>query len=807
MFKQAFSEIRLYPGRFIATLIAIAISVAFMAAISVFVSTAENGLGRSNAMHLSQADLVVGYKEDAVYDEASGPSEDLPTALAEVPGVGTAINIYPGMAEVRIGDRTQLATVYMDLPAEFRWAELAEGRWPEAPDEITLAQAGADKLQAKIGDTVNTGDHDLTLVGVTRDASTLWGTVGYLSSGGGQEPLSGGVDYVIKLADGTDRDTVQSAVAEVLAAKFPDGEVTDADTAMDRALVGATQGFDILKYLLWAFAGIAVLVGMITIANTFTILVAQRRRQLALLRAVGASGAQVTGRLIVESLLLGVIGSLIGIGLAFIAAAIGAAVTGLLFWGLAVEWGEVAVALLIGTAATMVSAIAPSIAAARVKPLEALQVVPTPAQAKRAGTVRLVLCVVFGVAAAGLILLSSQTGDEMALVWAMLGAALLSVAVLAGAPLYIAPLLRLVGRVVGRFGPTTRLAMENSARNPRRAAATATALMLAIGLIVTLQVGLASTRSTAMNKINEEYPLDISASFHDGVPTGLADRVEAVDGVQDVALVKGKRVTVDDREFVAINDDARAELGVSGNPIPDDTGRFGPDGAPTGTVQVGDVLLETQHDQFYGWETFGVSPATFDKLPGEEFDYAVWAKLVDRSSPTALNGVLNILNAEPGVDLNNSGAQFAAILEQIINVILIVMTALLGVAVLIAIVGVGNTLGLSVLERQRESALLRALGMQRAQLRTMLLIEAFALVGIGAVIGFAAGMFFGWLGLTTVVNIAKAGGGFVIDTRFALDPWWTLALLAVCVISAVLASLLPGRRAANATPTEALAVD
>ena len=105
-----------------------------------------------------------------------------------------------------------------------------------------------------------------------------------------------------------------------------------------------------------------------------------------------------------------------------------------------------------------------------------------------------------------------------------------------------------------------------------------------------------------------------------------------------------------------------------------------------------------------------------------------------------------------------------------------------------------------MIERQRESALLRALGMQRAQLRQMLLIEAFALVGIGAVIGFIAGMFFGWLGLTTVVGMAKAQGGVVIDTQFALDPWWTLALIAVCVVAAVLASLLPGRKAANATP-------
>lgn len=806
MFKQALSEIRLHPGRFVATVIAITISVAFIAAISIFVSTAQNGLGRSNAMHLSQADLVVRQKSMEV-DADSAPADDLPQALAAVPGVQKVASIYPGAAEIRSGDRSQLATLYVDLPEEFRWASLAEGRWPTSMTEVVIAQAGADKLDAKVGDTVEIGGQKLTLVGVTKDASTLWGTVAYVSTGGEMPPTFGGVDYVIKLKDGANRADVEPAVAGVLASKFKAGEVLTADAAMKDSLVGTTQGVDVLKYLLWTFAGVAVLVGMITIANTFTILVAQRRRQLALLRAVGASGGQVTGRLIIESLLLGLIGSVLGIALAFLIATIGAAVTGLLYWGLSINWVELAVALLIGTVATMVSAIAPSISAARVKPLEALQVVPTAAQAKRASVVRLVVCSLFALAGIGLIVLSQQTGDDMAMAWALLGAALLTVAVLAGAPLYIAPLLRLAGKLVGRIGPTSRLAMENSARNPRRAAATATALMLAIGLIVTLQVGLASTRSTAVNKINEEFPLDVAGSYMDGVPAGLVDQLRGINGVRQVAVVRGKEVEVDGFPQHALDDKARADLGVTGQPIPDGVARFGGDSGPAGQIVIAGQNFKVERDKLYPYSTFAVNSATFEKLPGEAKDFALWVKLEDRSSPTALAAVFKAFDEHPGADLSNSGAQIASILEQVIGVVLIIMTALLGVAVLIAIVGVGNTLGLSVIERQRESALLRALGMQRGQLRLMLLIEAFALVGIGAIIGFAAGAFFGWLGLTTVLGIVKSSGGVVIDSRFALDPWWTAALVAVCVVAAVLASLLPGRRAANATPTEALAVD
>lgn len=146
----------------------------------------------------------------------------------------------------------------------------------------------------------------------------------------------------------------------------------------------------------------------------------------------------------------------------------------------------------------------------------------------------------------------------------------------------------------------------------------------------------------------------------------------------------------------------------------------------------------------------------------------------------------------------------ASTLSQVLDVLLIVMTALLGVAVLIALVGVGNTLGLSVLERQRESALLRALGMQRSGLRAMLLIEAIALVAIGAVIGLLAGMFFGWLGVSSTLRMIPDGA---VNLRFSLDWLYTVGLVLVCLLAAVLASILPGRRAANATPTEALAVD
>lgn len=218
----------------------------------------------------------------------------------------------------------------------------------------------------------------------------------------------------------------------------------------------------------------------------------------------------------------------------------------------------------------------------------------------------------------------------------------------------------------------------------------------------------------------------------------------------------------------------------------------------------GPLQLKVKTDQDLPGGSAVVSPATFAKIAGAEGVRELWVKLVDRDSASQLSSVMRTVQGHNGAEISGGGAIMASSLSQVLDVLLIVMTALLGVAVLIALVGVGNTLGLSVLERQRESALLRALGMQRSGLRAMLLIEAIALVAIGAVIGLLAGMFFGWLGVSSTLRMIPDGA---VNLRFSLDWLYTVGLVLVCLLAAVLASILPGRRAANATPTEALAVD
>ena len=798
MLRQALSELRFHPSRFVATLIAIAISVGFMTAISVFIATEQAGTGKANAMALSQADLVL------VSPESQVPA-DLADDIGGLDGVASAAPVASASAEVTAEDRTVFATLWANLAPELRWAELEEGAYPASAGEVTIARDMADKLEVGLGSEVHvSAEQSFTVVGITRDARSLFTSTGYLSLPAEDLPYASAV--AVTLADGADPDGVAAAMSDAVADRAPGVEVQTAQEFRDAALVATTGSFDVFKNMLLAFAVIAVLVGMITIANTFTILVAQRRRQLGLLRAVGATGGQVMGRMIVESLLLGALGSAVGVGLGFAVAAVGAQITGSMFWGLTVNWGEVGLAVLVGVLATMVSAVVPSIAASRVKPLEALQAVPTATQAKRAGLAR---AVIFGVLIAGGAALAvvSQTGrSEWNLAYAAGAGVLLTIGVLGAAPLYVPGILALAGRLAGGAGPTARLALKNSARNPRRAAATATALMLAIGLIVTLQVALTSARTSAMETIDREFPLDLSASYEAGVPAGTEDAVRAVPGVESVAVLRGKVAEVDGTRYFAVDSHAaRLAMGVEADEIPDGVARFdeqGPD--RPASLTVGGVTLTPETGRLYGWNAFGVNAATLDALPGEVVDAALWVKLTDRTDTTAINQAIAALSADEQPDLSNSGAQMAGILEQVIGVVILVMTALLGVAVLIAIVGVGNTLGLSVLERQRESALLRALGMQRGQLRLMLLIEALALVVVGTLIGFGAGVFFAWLGISAAFAAVPGGA---VEMRMTMDPVWTFGLIGVCLVAAAVASVLPGRRAANATPTEALAVD
>ena len=800
MLRDATNEIRLHPGRFVATLLAIAISVAFISAISTLVATEQQSMSRFTNLPMSQADVVV-----------SGNFEFPPavtTALNDVEGV-TAVDTATKEVAMLSNDGSSVFVTMLAVPEEaFRWASIAEGRWPDDAGGVALSADGLSQLGASLGDSVTmAGGDPVKVVGRTTDPRAWFGVTGYHVLPA--EAAERADQWVLRTDD--DPAALLPAVEEAVtgASMGLEVSVSTGDDARQAALNELTNDFDLFRTLLLGFAGVALVVGIITISNTFTILVAQRRRQIALLRAVGASTGQVRGRLVWEALLLGLVGSLLGIAVGIGVAALGSIFTGSIFWGLVLRPVELVAALGIGVLATLLSVVGPSLLATRVSPIEALQAVPSGARVKRLSVARAVICGIF--AAGGILLVVvSRVSPQWALIWAMGAGFLLSVAVLGAAPFYIPVLLRLLGRVFGFTGPTTRLAATNAARNPQRAAATAVALMLAVGLVVTLQVAVSTVRTSGVEAINQRYPVDLAMMSQGALPAGLLGAAADIPGISKAVQVPSKEVDLDGYPWIVRSvNPARVELGLPAElGAPDGIIILSKESGLSGTQEFpginGEVSLMVREFSSMNYGMAAVSEATFAKLQGDSQITEIWLAMADRTSATTLDAVVDLSDTNPDVHLEGSAFE-AGVLEKVLGVVLIVLTALLGVAVVIALVGVGNTLGLSVIERQRESALLRALGMQRTGLRWMLLVEALMLALVGTGVGVLAGAFFGWLGVSSAVLMMPE------DSRtglvFSVDVGLTLLLVAVCFIAAGLASILPGRRAANATPTEALAVE
>lgn len=796
MLRDALTEIRLHPGRFVATLIAIAISVGFLAAISVVINTEERALSLSQDLNLSQADVVVDTGSLTV-------AEELYDEVAATAGVREVMITRSSSATYLSEESTATVQIYTVPEPAFVWSALQQGRWPDHLGEVALSTHVADQLGVTVGDEVEDAwdSVTLTVVGTTDDPRSLAGGAVYVT----ETPW--GSTYLAIQSDGD-----PAGVVADLSNRLP-GTVS-VDTTEDHfaeRLASNTFGVEIFKYLLYVFAAIAMVVGIIIISNTFTILVTQRRRQIALLRAVGASTGQVRGRLILEALVIGLVGSLMGLLLGMGVAVAGGLYTGSLYWGLVLDPTELGVAIGVGVLVTFLSMLGPSLMATRVPPIEALQPVPSASESRKISAVRMGFSVLLGFGGVALVVYS-RTVDSWHLAWAIPGAILLSFALLIGAVLYIPPLLRLLGNILGFAGPTLRLAAKNAARNPRRTAATSVALMLAVGLVVTLQVAISTTRSTAVSFLDETFPIDMIIATPEGdFDPELIDRLLAMPAVADIGIMESKSVEVDYMQWrVADPTAAIDQLGLADRVPYVERGRIVvSEGASSGGTMSFDVAggtldLEVSEVAYLGWRDALVHADDFAALPGEVSQGYGWVELVDG---VGTDEIMDVLLALDGVNVIDGAAIMSSFIEQVVNVLMLILTALLGVAVLIALVGVANTLGLSVLERQRESALLRALGMQRAGLKWMLFAEAMLIAGLAVVIGVAGGAFFGWLGVNSTLAMINAEAEVDLPTRFSVDFFWTAGLVLVCVAAAALASVLPGRRAAKATPTEALAAE
>ncbi len=704
-------------------------------------------------------------------------------------------------------------------------ATLETGRFPAAAGEVVLDETTARKSGYLLGDEItlitSTERPRLTetLVGTaTFGGSALVGTsVVMFDTSEAQSLYLGGKDAYsaiwVTAAPGTSQEQLRTAVTAAL----PDGfEATTGDAAAARAATRIDEALSFVNTFLLVFAGVALTVGAFLIVNTFSILVAQRSRELALLRAIGASRRQVARSVLLEASVVGLLGSAIGIVLGF-ALALGIR---MLFGRVGLDLGAselvlrprtVVVALVVGLVVTLAAAYLPARRAGRMPPVAAMRDDAALAESGLRWRIAVgALLLVAGVVAMGLGL--AGVGSEPTYVLGggafgvLVGTALLS-------PVLGRPVLAGLGWVYRRsFGAVGLMAEQNSRRNPRRTAATASALMIGVALVTMMAVLGASAKASLDKTLAEDIVADYVVSNVVGqtFSASIASDIEGLPGVGEVARVRGAVVEVDgDRDFATAVEPARvtsvarpevvtgslADLGESSVAISSQmatdqglavgssvTVGFAGEEQPKKVVATYTPNAVLQSDvtlSLDGFEALGVPPT----------DRAVYVVAQPGADRAALRRALDAVVADlPTVSVNDQ-AEFAAEQRKPIDQLLFIVYALLGLAVVIAVLGIINTLALSVIERVREIGLLRAVGLSRRQLRTMLRLESVAIALLGAVLGVVLGLAFA---LALQRSLADDG----IDVLAVPAGQLTLFVVLAGVVG-VLAAVWPGRRAAR----------
>ncbi|MEV4510426.1 FtsX-like permease family protein [Dactylosporangium sp. NPDC049525] len=827
----------LRPRRLVPTTLAIVLAVGFVAGIMIFGDTTRAALLDEYARSARNVDLAV--------TAADGTRLPLST-VDEVRRAGGVTSAEGRMAEqAPLIDREGRLVTEFGVPGhavdagdrpELRQFDLRTGHVPEADGDAALDARSARRTGYRVGDTIavvgaDEQRHEFRLIGIVDIAGVDGGNTSTVVL---TRPAlvrltgaSGFREVVATVASDTAPSDVRSRVTAT--GKVRTGDQLRRDLA--REAFGQIDG---LLVGLQLFAVVAVLVAALVIANTFNILLAQRIRETALLRCVGATRAQVFRRVVAEAAAVGLTGAALGVGVGLAVGfglSRGAALPGigLPSGPLVVGVSPVLVALLLGVVLTVVSALVPAVRATRVPPIAALRVTPLARGAGRRGRVMLVAAAaLLALGGVALTVVGLRTGDpQTAMAIVMAGGTCVFLAVLLLSPLFIGPLVSAFGWLPGLLvGAPVRLATANARRNPGRTAATTAALLVGVALMAGGSTIAATVNRTAEAQLNQAFPVDylltpavtggdrpatVPASVTAGLRTDPTfDLVAAVR--QDTAKTTGGALLVGTIDEAAIGTAYRPAVTTGrladlrpgtavvssgsdvliGLRVGDQLRLAGPAGRTitltvAATVQsatlVGDVVI---------------TAADYEALfPGTAGDSLVMLRAAGGvPTATARDRLDAALAAHPLIQVGDL-AEFRDERNAAIDQIVAVIAVLLALTLIIALVGIANTLSLSVLERTRESALLRALGLTRGQLRATLLAEALLMAAAGAVVGVVFGLVYGWL-------TVDAGFGDV-ETLVAIPVGQLAAFVGLAALAGTLAAVLPSRRAANVAVVVALA--
>ncbi|MBB1256577.1 ABC transporter permease [Streptomyces alkaliterrae] len=835
MFRTALRNVLAHKARLLMTVLAVMLGVAFVAGTLVFTSTLSHAFQKSSEKGFAQVDVALRPDESTHMGpgEAARLSQKLLDRAERLPGAGGALGEVSGFAALADKDgklvgqgwSTRGGNYYAGKDGrgtDFRYP-VKDGRAPQRAGEIMLDARTAERTGYQVGDTVRMSVdgpvRQEKVVGVftTDDGGVAaGGTLVLFDTRTAQSLFTKPGEYeqiILTAAKGTSQAQLLKQVEESLPKEV---EATTGKTLADEQARMIDREMSGMRTFMLVFAGISLFVGVFIIANTFTMLVAQRTKELALMRAVGASRRQVTRSVLLEAGVVGtiaaVIGLVTGIGIAVgLRALLNAFDLTVPDGPLLVGTDAVVASLVVGIGVTMLAAWLPARRAAKIPPVAAMSSVhATPTT--RSLVVRNTIGSILFAAGAALVLLATGMGFNEAQAPMALGACVLVVGVFVLTPLLSRPLIAAAGPVLRAFGVSGKLARQNAVRNPRRTAATASALMIGLTLITGLTV-VAGSSQQAINKmaadsLKADYTLSM-ANYRD-----LSPEVEkTLRDLPDVTALSPLR-----RADAEVDGTSHWLSGVSGKDVGKLVNLDFDSGSFAGLAD-GGVLVDRATAKENDWKRGSTLKFTFEDGKREKLtvagvyrgnemmqglmmdtsvldphtqrpsDAQVMVKLKDGVSAAGKDRVAKALGENPAI-LIQSKQDIADATAQEFTIMLNMLYGLLAMAVVVAVLGVVNTLAMSVFERSQEIGMLRAIGLDRKSVKRMVRLESIVIALFGGVMGVGLGLFFGWA-------VGELLGG-AFSTYSLVVPWDRIALfLTLAAAVGVLAALWPARRAAR----------
>ncbi len=880
MLHVAFKSLRAHKRRLFTTGFAIILGVAFMSGTLVLSDTLDR------AVHGLISDSYVGIdavvRSSNVQESQFGPAQRSPIPASEldtvraVAGVREADGVVIGLPILfdKDGRATgggfgppTLGTNWFDSEA-MPPAKIRSGRPPSGPDEVLLDFKTVEDEGFRLGDRIKVqtqaGIGEFTLVGVAgigeEGDETTGARIVVFDTPTAQAQFGkvGSFDYIQAAAEpGVSQAELAGSLRSAVGRTF---DVVTGEQFVEEQQAEISKIIDIFTNAILAFGYISIFVGIFIIYNTFSILIAQRTRELALLRAVGAGRGQVLGSVLLEALVIGLVAGVVGLFLGFglaalLKAAIGSAIS-LPGTIPRLTVNTVATSVIVGVVVTVVSAFVPAYRTTRIPPVAAIGEVAIDRSAmSRSRVVFGSLFLVVGITITALVLTRTF---ELGILGIGVGAGLVFIAVLVIGPVFAAPAARGIGRILtARRGITGQIARENAARNPKRTAATAAALTIGVALVTVIAVMASSVQASLSTNAQERMAdvdliVDSGQNFPGVIPYSVEQKISSVAGVATTSPLRFTLANFLDTKHAKEEQAAARAAGTAGaddpNTQPSDSrpivavepgaffdavnlGTFEPRRALPGD---GEVVVLASVAEENGWKvgdrirvrtavaeqsavneltivaTYSTrlggaavitNLSTFDRIAPTEFrlDNSIYVTLHKGVSRNAVQKAIDAILAKYAPAATVSDVR-TYIEEQVasFNTLLAMVYVLLLLAILIAVFGIGNTISLSILERTRELGLLRAVGMGRRQMRVAIRWESAIIAVFGTILGIIIGVV---LAIAFVI-------AFNEETISPVLPWGQLVVILVGgLLAGIVAAIRPARRAARMDVLTAIATE